>query len=456
MMKLGLNLVANGAHGGGWRMPEAHLGAAMDIRMWKALAKEAERARFHFMFWADGMAVRSSAADERQLSYDSRIDVFEPMTLLSALSAVTERMGYIATVSTTYYEPFAIARLFASLDHITEGRTGWNVVTSWSEQEALNFNRDKHMEHAARYRRAQEAVDVILGLWDSWQDDAFIRDKATGQYFDPAKLHIPDHRGEHFKVRGPLNARRPVQGYPVIVQAGSSGPGQDLAGRIAEMVYTMQKSCAAAQAFYASVKGQVVAHGRDPDKVLVMPGMMPIMGRTMQEARDRAEQMQALIHPQLGLAALVPAFGDLSGYDLDGPVPQMLADTNSVKSEHATLAKQVAANGSMTIRELIHQRSASGHHVIVGTPQSIADEMEEWFVNRGCDGWNILPPYFPGPVTEVFDQLIPELQRRGLFHTDYEGVTLRENLGLARPDHPAVRRAAAADSRLSMRVPERR
>ncbi len=444
-MKLGLNLVANGAHGGGWRMADAHLGAAMDIRMWKRLAKEAEKAKFHFMFWADGLAVRSSAKDEAQLSYDSRIDVFEPMTLLSALSAVTERMGFIATASTTYYEPFHLARFFASLDHITEGRVGWNVVTSWSEQEALNFGREKHMEHGARYRRAGEFVDLVFGLWDSWEDDAFIRDKASGQYFDPAKLHIPHHRGEHFTVRGPLNAARPIQGYPVIAQAGSSGPGQDLAGRTAELIYTMQKSRKEAQAFYSSVKSRFAAHGRSAEHSLVMPGMMPIMGRTMQEARDRAEQMQELIHPQLGLAALIPSFGDLSGYDLDDPVPDLLSDTNSVKSEHAKLARQLEGR-TITIRELINQRSASGHHVIVGTPQSIADEMEDWFVNRGCDGWNILPPFFPGPVEEVFELLVPELQRRGLFHTDYEGRTLRENLGLPRPAHPSARaRTVAAE-----------
>ncbi len=444
-MKLGLNLVGNGAHGGGWRMPEAHIGSSLDFALWKRLAILAEKAKFHFMFWADGIAVRSSAKDEAQLSYDSRIDVFEPLTLMAALAAVTEKMGFVATASTTYNEPYNIARKFASLDHISGGRVGWNVVTSWSEQEALNFGREKHMEHGARYQRAEEYVDVVFKLWDSWEDDAFIRDKATGQYFDPAKLHTPHHRGEHFTVRGPLNVARPLQGYPVIAQAGSSGPGQNLAGRIAELVYTMQKSKADAMAFYASVKGQIAAHGRSPDSALVMPGMMPIMGRTMQEARDRADQLQELIHPELGLAALIPSFGDLSGHELDAPVPQLLADTNSVKSAHVRLAKLLEANKHLTIRQLIHQRSASGHHVIVGTPASIADEMEDWFVNRGCDGWNILPPFFPAPVEEVFDQLIPELQRRGLFHTEYEGNTLRENLGLARPSHPVARAAVAAE-----------
>jgi len=441
-MKLGLNLVGNGAHGGGWRMPDAHVGSSLDFAFWKRIAIAAERAKFHFMFLADGIAVRSSARDEEQLSYDSRIDVFEPFTAMAALSAVTERMGYVATASTTYNEPYHVARKFASLDHISGGRCGWNVVTSWSEQEALNFGRDSHMEHAARYRRAEEFVDVVLGLWDSWEDDAFVRDKASGRYFDPARLHTPHHRGEHFRVRGPLNVARPVQGYPVIAQAGSSGPGQDLGARTAELIYTMQKSRDDAVAFYASVKSRFAAHGRSAESSLVMPGIMPIMGRTMQEARDRAEQLQELIHPELGLAALIPSFGDLGGHPLDGPVPAPLSDTNSVKSAHARLAKQLEG-GPITIRQLIHQRSASGHHVFVGTPARIADEMEDWFVSRGCDGWNILPPFFPAPVEEVFETLVPELRRRGLFHTEYEGRTLRENLGLARPAHPARREARA-------------
>ena len=448
-MALGLNLVGAGAHGGGWRMPEAYPGGGIDIRFWKDMARKAEAAKFHFMFWADGIAVRSDAKNEEELSYDSRIDVFEPLTLLAALSAVTERMGYIATASTTYNEPYNMARKFASLDYVTEGRVGWNVVTSWSEQEALNFGRDSHMEHSSRYRRAEEYMDVVFGLWDSWEDDAFIRNKATGQYFDPRKLHILHHKGEHFKVRGPLNVARPIQGYPVIAQAGSSGPGQDLAARTAELIYTMQKSREDAVAFYSSVKGRFAKFGRSPEAALVMPGMMPILGRTMQEARDRHEQLLDLIPPQLGLAALASSFGDLSKYPLDAPLPPMLADSNAVKSGHVKLAKFLEGK-SMTIRELLRARSAaSGHHVIVGTPERIADEMEDWFVNYGCDGFNILPPFYPQPVEEVFELLIPELQRRGLFHLDYEGRTLRENLGLARPAHwsmrPAQARAAAGN-----------
>jgi alkanesulfonate monooxygenase len=393
------------------------------------------------MFWADGIAVRSSARSEEALSYDSRIDVFEPLTLLGALSAVTEKIGYIASASTTYNEPYHIARKFASLDRISSGRVGWNVVTSWSEQEALNFGREKHMEHAVRYHRAHEFMEVVLGLWDSWEDDAFIRNKATGQYFDPKKLHTLHHRGELFTVRGPLNASRPPQGYPVIAQAGSSGAGQDLAAKFGELIYTQQRTREGAVAFYNSVKEQFPKYGRSPDSALVMPGLLPIMGRTMQEAKDRYEQLQALVPDELIVAALAPAFGDLHGLPLDGPLPPMLEGSNAVKSGHERMAKYLEGK-SMSIREVYRARP-SGHLQLVGTPQSIADEMEDWFLARGCDGFSLMPPYYPAPVWELFEQLIPELQRRGLFHLDYEGNTLRENLGLERPAHPATRHAAS-------------
>lgn len=437
---IGLNLVGAGAHGGGWRMADASSDGGMDIRFFKRMAQAAEAAKVHFMFWADGAAVRSDAKDDEQLSYDSRIDVFEPLTLLAALSAVTERLGFIATASTTYNEPFNMARKLASLDHVTEGRVGWNVVTSWSHQEALNFNRDQHMEHGARYRRAQEYMDVVFALWDSWEDDAFIRDKASGQYFDPLKMHLPDHRGEHFKVRGPLNTRRPVQGYPVIAQAGSSGPGQELAARLGEVIYTSQKDATEAAAFYAGVKGRLGTYGRSPSSMLVMPGMLPFIGRTMQEARDLHEQLEDLVPVQLNLAASMNAFGDLSPYPLDGPLPDMHAESNALKSEHARLAKFLDGK-AMTIRQFLRLRSAaSGHLRMIGTAASIADEMEHWLKSEACDGFNILPPYYLEPVRQVLEELIPELQRRGLFQNDYAGRTLRENLGLARPAHGSHQR----------------
>lgn len=443
-MKLGLNLVGAGAHSSGWRMPDAREDC-MDFPFWKRLVQDAERAKFHFMFWADGAAVRHHAKDDEELSYNSRIDVFEPLTLLSALSAVTSNIGYIATASTTYNEPFNLARKLASLDYITGGRVGWNVVTSWSEQEALNFNRDKHMEHSTRYKRAEEFMDVCRGLWDSWEDDAFIRDKATGQYFDPAKLHNLDHKGEWFKVHGPMNVARPIQGYPVIAQAGSSGPGQDLAARNADLIYTSQKSLDEAQAFYKSVKDRFSHFGRDPRQALVMPGMIPIMGKTMQEAQDHHEQLQMMIHPKVGLPSISQYFENIWDYDVDGPVPRLLEESeiNGVRSGRERVRKLIESNPDLTVRQLYMSVMAAGHGVVVGTAESIADQMEEWFLGHGCDGFNILPPYMPGPVYQVLDELLPELQRRGLFQTEYQGSTLRESLGLSRPEHSAVLRRRA-------------
>jgi N-acetyl-S-(2-succino)cysteine monooxygenase len=442
-MKLGLNIVANGAHAAGWRVPEAQADAALDIRLWKRMAQAAERAKIHFMFWADGIAVRHSARDEDELSYLARIDVYEPLTLIGALAAVTERMGFIASASTTYNDPYHVARKFASLDHISEGRVGWNVVTSWSEQEAHNFGRDAHLAHDLRYRRAEEFVDVVFGLWDSWEDDAFIRDKATGQYFDPAKLHTLNHKGESFSVKGPLNIARPVQGYPVIAQAGSSGPGQGLGARIADLIYTAQKTREDAVAFYSSVKAHGAAVGRSPDSMLVMPGILPVLGRTRQEAQDRFAQMQDLVHPRQGLPMLAASFGDLSGLPLDGPLPPPVAGHNAVKSGHDVLVRLAQQEG-MTIRGLYKiMAGASGHNVVAGTAAEVADLMEDWFTAHACDGFNIMPAFMPEPAIEAFEWLIPELQRRGLFQREYQGDgTLRGSLGLVRPPHDSYRRKA--------------
>jgi FMN-dependent oxidoreductase (nitrilotriacetate monooxygenase family) len=441
-MKLGLNIVANGAHAAGWRLPEARADAALNFPLWRDIARHAERRAIHFMFWADGAAVRHYAKDDEQLSYLSRIDVFEPLTALAALSAVTERIGFVASASTTYNEPFTIARKFASLDHISGGRVGWNVVTSWSEQEALNYGRERHMEHALRYRRAEEFVDVVMGLWDSWEDDAFLRNKETGQYFDPAKLHNLRHRGESFAVHGPLNVARPIQGYPVIAQAGSSGPGQSLGGRIADIIYTAQTDKEVAKAFYRSVKANTAANGRDPETQLVMPGILCVLGSTETEAQHLMNRLQDLIHPQLGLQILASHFGDLSGYDVDGPVPELLAEHNGVKSGHEALLR-IVREKNMTIRDVyLMLAGASGHLVMVGTPEQLADRMADWYYDRACDGFNLIPPYMPGGSDAALDELVPLLQRRGLAQTEYHGVTLRETMGLPRPAHGSHRRRA--------------
>ena len=442
-MKLGLNIVANGAHAAGWRMPDAEPDA-LDIKLWVRIARAAEAARIHFMFWADGIAVRSAAADENELSYVGRVDVFEPLTLIGALSAVTEHLGFVASASTTYNEPYHVARKFASLDRISEGRVGWNIVTSWSEQEAYNFGRDRHMEHGLRYRRAEEFVDVVTGLWDEWEDGAFVRDKASGRYFDPARLHMLRHEGESFRVRGPLNVSRPVQGYPVLAQAGSSGPGQDLGARVADLIYTAQNSKAAALAFYASVKGHVAAAGRDPDQVLVMPGILPILGATQAQAEDTYARLQDLVSEGLGRPMLRASFGDLSAYTVDDPMPDLSAEMNGVKSIGQAMLRQAREQG-LTIRQLYKLLAgASGHNIVVGTVAQVADAMQDWFESRACDGWNLMPPYLPGPCFSMLDTLVPELQRRGLFHTAYEGRTFRESMGLARPERLSRVRGATA------------
>ncbi|SMF22074.1 alkanesulfonate monooxygenase [Xaviernesmea oryzae] len=438
-LKIGLSLVSNGTHPAGWRLPEARADAALDFSLWKEMAQAAEQAKIHFIFLADGIAVRTAASDDDALSYSGRIDQFEPLTLIAGLAASTQKIGYIATASTTYNEPFHIARKFASLDFISGGRVGWNVVTSWSEAEAKNFSRDKHLEHSIRYGRAEEFVDVVRGLWDSWEDDAFMRDKEGGRYFDPAKMHVLNHAGEDFSVRGPLNIARPPQGYPVIAQAGSSEPGQELAARTADLIYTAKQKPDDARAFYRSVKGRFGKYGRSVDSALVMPGIMPVIGRTMEEAQAKYQRIQELIHPKVGLAMLARTFGDLSGYPLDAPLPDNLPTLDGVKSHREPLLRMAREN-NLTIRQLyMRVTGAAGHLQLCGTPESIADTMEEWFNAGACDGFNIMAPYFPDGLYEFLDQVVPVLQKRGLFRMDYEGNTLRENLGLARPEHPAAR-----------------
>lgn len=432
-LKLGAFLMSSGHHVAAWRHPDAPADGGLNFQHYRRLAETAERGKFDMIFFADGVAVRDRGKGTQAWSRSAVVH-FEPITLLSALSVVTERIGLAATVSTTYNEPFHLARKFASLDYLSGGRAGWNLVTSATEAEAKNFSREKHMEHTLRYERAKEFVDVVTALWDSWEDDAFLRNKESGVYFDPDKLHIPNHKGKHFSVRGPLNVARPPQGYPVIIQAGSSEDGQNLAAQTAEVVFTAQQTLAEAQAFYSGLKGRLAQYGRSPDHLKIMPGVFPVIGKTEQEAKDKYEQIQALIHPQVGLGLLSGLVGgvDLSGYPLDGPVPE-LPDTDLAKSR-LKLLTDLAKRENLTIRQLyLAIAGARGHRTILGTPEQIADQLEDWFVNGGADGFNIMPPYLPGGLEEFVDLVIPELQRRGLFRTEYEGRTLRENLGLPRP-----------------------
>jgi len=368
------------------------------------------------------------------LKRSATVTSFDPLTLLPALAMVTKHLGLIATASTTFEPPYVVARRFASLDHISEGRAGWNLVTTSNPDAALNFGLEEHMEHDARYRRAREFFDVVTGLWDSWADDAFVRDAASGLYFDPEKLHVLDHKGEFLSVRGPLNIARPVQGWPVVVQAGASDAGRQLAAETAEVIFAAQTNLADGQKFYADVKGRMDALGRPREHLKILPGAFVVVGETLAEAREKRALLDSLVHYDSGIASLSIALGhDASSFDPDGPLPEIPESNASKSSRERVLA--LAARENLTVRQLAGRLGGYSGLAMVGTPAMIADQMEEWLLQAGCDGFNVMFPYLPGGLDNFVDQVVPELQRRGLFRREYEGRTLRENLGLPRPEN---------------------
>ncbi|OKH46230.1 nitrilotriacetate monooxygenase [Calothrix sp. HK-06] len=433
--RLGAFIQATGHHVSAWRHPDSQADAGLNFEHYKEITQTAERGLFDAVFLADSPGVWSSSSETE--GRNGKIVHFEPVTLFSALSSITQNIGFIATASTTYEEPYTLARKFASLDYLSKGRAGWNVVTTGNENAAGNFGHDKHPEHSQRYERAEEFVEVVKGLWDSWEDDAFIRDKESGIYFEPDKLHILNHKGKHFSVRGPLNVGRPPQGYPVIVQAGASEAGRDLAARTAEVIFTANQTLANAQEFYADLKGRLATYGRDPDDLKIMPGAFPVIGRTEEEAQEKYEFLQSLIHPDVAWGILKTYYKDidLSKYSLDDLAPELPSDTNNNKSR-LKLVKDLATNGNLTLRQLyLALATARGHRTIIGSPESIADQLEEWFNNGAADGFNIMPPILPTGLDDFVNLVVPILQKRGLFRTEYEGSTLRENLGLRRPSN---------------------
>ncbi|MFJ3259589.1 LLM class flavin-dependent oxidoreductase [Pseudomonas sp. NPDC086581] len=430
-LSLGAFLMATGHHVSAWRHPDVPANGGLDFRLYKRLAQVAEAAKFDAVFVADSVAAPTGDIASRM----ARSDHFEPLTLLSALAAVTERIGLIGTVTTSYNEPYHVARKFASLDHISEGRAGWNLVTSDAAAEALNFNRQEHFGHAERYARAREFHEVVTGLWDSWGDDAFTRDKASGQYYDPAKLHVLNHEGEHFRVQGPLNVARSPQGRPVIVQAGSSEAGRELAAQTAEVVFTAQTSLAAARDFYNDLKGRLPRFGRSADELRIMPGVFVVVGQSQAEAQEKFEEFQELVEPQVGVALLSRMLGnfDLSAYPLDGPLPE-LPLTDSGQRSRQLLLTELAGRENLTLAQLGRRIAGGrGHYSLIGTPAQIADELQAWFEGAAADGFNVLVPHLPGGLEDVANYVVPELQRRGMFRLEYSGSTLRDHLGLKRP-----------------------
>jgi FMN-dependent oxidoreductase (nitrilotriacetate monooxygenase family) len=431
-MHLGVFVLGTGNHSAGWRYDGAAT-SNNQLAVIQEIARIAERGKFDLLFVSDGLVMNPG-------DHPSFLCRFEPTTLISVLSAATKHLGLGATISTSYSEPYNVARIFASIDHISGGRAAWNVVTSTAPAAALNFSREQHMEHEHRYEVANEFVDVVKGLWDCWEDGAIVADKATGQFIDASKVRPLDHKGRFFQVKGPINMARPPQGHPVTIQAGGSPSGLELAARTADVVFSVVQELESAKAAYADLKGRLAKYGRTRDQLCVLPGVMPIIGHTDSEAKEKLSRLQSFLSPTNALVLVSSRLGyDVSGHPLDGPVPAPpLGDGTRTFSR---VLYETARRENMSLRDLYNLTAAArGHWVLCGTPLRIADTLEEWFVSGAADGFNILPPYFPGAFDDFVDLVVPELQRRGLFRHDYEGTTLRDLFGLPRIGavvHPA-------------------
>ncbi len=430
-MHLGVYAVGTGNHIAGWRHPGATT-TSEDLEVFKTIAASCERGKLDFLFVGDNLAFLFEGHPGQMLR-------FEPTTLLSALASVTTHIGLIGTASTTYSEPFNIARQFASLDHLSRGRAGWNVVTSTTSEAVENFGREAMVEHDLRYEIATEFVDVVLGLWDTWEDDARIENKETGQYYDRNKVHVLDHKGKHFAVKGPLNLTRTPQGRPIIVQAGSSPAGQQLAARYAEVIFTVQLDKDESRKFYDGVKSQVIASGRRPEHCNIMPGMVPVVGRTDEEARAKLAQLMTYVDPTSAMRTMSLRFGhDMSIYPLDGPVPDL--PLSNRQQSYIKVATSKAKRLGYKLRDIDNEIAvARGYLLACGSPTTVADLMEEWFKDGALDGFVLLPTHFPEAFDDFIDLVIPELQKRGLFRKDYQGTTLRDHLGLPKPENRFAR-----------------
>ena len=445
-LRLGAFFNPTGHHVASWRHPDAQADAGVNFKHYVEIAQTAERGKFDMIFLADNIGVREAHIEalSRSAQY---IANFEPITLIAALAGVTERIGLTCTASTSYNEPFHVARKFASLDHISGGRAGWNLVTSGMAVEARNFGRDVHYGHAERYKRANEFAEIVVALWDSWDDDAFMRDKASGNFFDPAKMHFLNHVGEHFKVKGPLNIPRPPQGHPVIVQAGTSDDGMEVAARFAEVIFSANLTIETCQKYFREVKTRAQdKFGRNPDHLKVMPGLSPYVGRTEAEAKEKYDYQNSLMHPIVAREILSTVLGgvDLTPYDFDGPLPDTLPMSNASQSTFKYVT-DLARKDNLTMRQVAQVvAGARAKLVMVGTPKQLADQMEHWYVEEAADGFNIMPPHLPGALNDFVELVIPELQRRGLFRTEYTGKTLREHLGLPRPPSRYTKQAKEA------------
>ena len=424
-MHLGVFWLGTGNHSAGWRW-EGAAKTNFDLSVIAAGARTAERGKFDLFFISDGLIF--DAGD-----HPSFVSRFEPTTLVGALGAMTSHVGLGATVSTSFSDPYTVARTFGSLQQLCGGRAAWNIVTSSNDKAALNFSKEHLDLHDERYQIANEFVDVVRGLWNCWEDGAVVADPATGQFLDASKIRALDHHGKYFSVKGPINMERSPFGPPAIIQAGGSAAGQELSARTADLVFAViNGDPVSAKSAYDSLKSRVVKHGRQPGDVALLPGVMPIIGRSDEEAKETLSKMQSWLSPTNALTLVSQRIGhDISGYPLDGPVPDIKLDPYGHQTFALTLI-ELARREKMTLRDLYNVTAAArGHWVIYGTPKRIADTMEEWFLAERADGFVVMPPYFPGAFDEFVDLVVPELQRRGIYRKEYSGSTLRDHLGVA-------------------------
>lgn len=423
-------LMEAGHHEAAWRLPESNPRADFDLTHWIELAQLAESAAFDSLFLADGPALTGSGEFRPP-------GQLEPFTLLTALSQHTSRIGLIATVSSTYNEPYNLARRLASVDHVSGGRAGWNIVTSAGADEAANFGFADRPSHAARYERADEFLTVAKSLWDSWENEALLADKASGRFADPARLHAVNHAGKYFTVAGTLNVERPPQGYPLLVQAGSSEDGKNFAARHAEAIFTAHQTYERAADFYRDLKLRVVAAGRDPDGVVVLPGIVPFLGSTEEEAQELAQRFDDLRIPEYGLTQLAWNFEtDPSAFDLDGPLPDFILARPKLEGSQSRsdLIIELAVREELTVREILSRLGGGrGHFTFIGTPEQAAETIISWFEGGAADGFNIMAPALPSGLSTFIEHVVPILRSKGLFREEYRGKTLREHYGLAVP-----------------------
>ena len=437
-IKLGFILHGVGPGWGDWRHPDAQPTASTDFQFYKRQAQVAEAGKFDFLFVADSVYITEKSSPH----YLNR---FEPLTILSALAGATNNIGLVGTLTVSYSEPFNVARQFSSLDHISGGRAGWNVVTSWLEGSAANYSREKHYAHDVRYRLAGEYLDVVQGLWDSWEDDALTFDKDSGQFFDPTKLHTLDHKGEFFSVKGPLNISRSPQGQPVIFQAGASEDGKNFAAKRADAIFVSHDELDAAQAYYKDIKARAAGFGRDPDQLHVLPAARPVVGRTAAEAEAKYQELINLVSIDNALSMLGRPFNDydFSGHDLDAPFPDV-SEHGANSNQSASLKILAAAKaGNLSLRQ-VALRFATPRGHFVGAPEQVADALQLWFEARASDGF-VLFESVPGQLELFVELVVPILQARGVYRQDYESTTFRGNLGVDFPvNRHAVKRDVAA------------